>query len=91
MTQLTVGVRELKERLSHYLRQVETGATVTITVHGKPVGQIVPIPPSREARLEEARRNGIIVWNGRKFSPKTPQVPTRGPRTVADLLVEDRG
>ncbi len=43
MTQLTAGVRELKEQLSNYIRQVEAGATVTITVHRKPVGRIVPI------------------------------------------------
>jgi len=90
VSQLTVGIRELKEQLSAYIRQVEGGATVTITVYGKPVGRIVPIGQPLEARLQEACQAGLVAWSGRKLMPRAPVARTRGNRTVAALLLEDR-
>jgi prevent-host-death family protein len=93
MSEMLVGIRELKSRLSHYLRQVKSGQTVTITERGKPVGQIIPIAPeqSLEDRLKAMQEAGLLEWNGQKLEP-TPRVArTRGDRTVADLLLEDRG
>ena len=42
MAELTVGGRELKTRLSEYLRQVRAGETIVITDHGRPVGACGP-------------------------------------------------
>lgn len=42
MSEQSVGGRELKMRLSEYLRRVKTGATIVITEFGQPVGRIVP-------------------------------------------------
>lgn len=42
MTEMTVGIRDLKAQLSNYLRQVKAGATLIITERGRPVGRIVP-------------------------------------------------
>lgn len=90
MTQTTVGIRELKVRLSSYLRQIKGGATLVITERGKPIGRIVPASPSVEARVQELIQAGLVAWSGRKLSPMTPVARTRGSRTVADLLFEDR-
>jgi prevent-host-death family protein len=90
MSHLTVGIRELKRRLSRYIRQVESGATVVVTLRGKPVGRIVPLKPSLETRLREALQTGQVAWSGRKLAPLEPVARTRGDRTVADLLLEDR-
>lgn len=43
MTEMTVGIRELKARLSNYTQQVKAGATLVITERSKPVGRIVPL------------------------------------------------
>ena len=43
MNELWVGVKDLKARLSEYLRQVSQGKTVVITVHGRPVGRLSPV------------------------------------------------
>lgn len=53
MAQTTVGIRELKARLSSYLRQVKGGAIVVITDRGKPIGRIVPTSLSVEAVEKE--------------------------------------
>ena len=90
MSELTVGIRELKAHLSSYLRQVKAGASVVITERGKPVGRILPMSPSLEARLQELAEAGLTAWNGHKLTPMAPVTRARGSQTVADLLLEDR-
>lgn len=37
-----VGIRELKNNLSEYIRQVEKGKRVAVTSHGRIVAELVP-------------------------------------------------
>ena len=90
MTQTTVSIRELKSRLSHYLRQVKGGTTLLITERGRPIGRIVPAGLSPESRLQTMVEAGLIAWSGRPLPSTTPAAITRGQQTVADLLLEDR-
>ena len=90
MSEMSVGIRELKSRLSEYLRRVRAGEMVIITDHGRPVGRIVPVVQPLEDRLEALAQAGLILWSGQKLAPMPPVVRARGERSVADLLVEDR-
>jgi prevent-host-death family protein len=92
MDSATVGVRELKTRLSSYLRRVRDGATVTITARGKPLGQIVPANrlPTLKSRVLTLAHSGVIAWNGQKLRAITPRVRARGKHTVAELLLDNR-
>jgi prevent-host-death family protein len=90
MSQTTVGIRELKSRLSHYLRQVKGGATLLITERGRPVGRIVPVGLPPEDRLQTMVEAGLVAWSGRPLPSIRPVATTRGQQTVADLLLEDR-
>ena len=90
MAEMSVGVRELKTRLSEYLRQVKSGRTIVITEHGKVVGRLIPASLSLEARIDALRRAGLISWSGKRLKSMAPVARMRGPRTVADLLIEDR-
>ena len=90
MGEQTVGVRELKARLSEYLRQVKQGRTLVITEHGKPVGRLIPQGQSLDERLEELQRAGLIRWNGKKLSPAKPIAKLRGKKTIAEIIIEDR-
>lgn len=90
MSQTTVGIRELKSRLSHYLRQVKGGASLLITERGRPIGRIVPIGLPLEDRLQTMVEAGLASWSGRSLPSTTPVATIRGPQTVADLLLEDR-
>lgn len=38
-----VGVRELKNRLSEYLRDVSAGETILITDHGHPIAELIKV------------------------------------------------
>ena len=90
MAELTVGVRELKSRLSAYLRRVKLGETLVITEHGKPVGRLIPQGQSLAQRLEELQQAGLIRRGGRKLSPTRPLARLRGKKSVAEVILEDR-
>ena len=91
MTETTVGVRELKTRLSEYLRRVKTGETILITEHGQPVACIVPAHQPMEARLQAMIEAGTLAWSGQRLEPMLPVAQVQGQHSVADLLIEDRG
>lgn len=38
----SIGIRELKNKLSHYVRQAEAGQRVPVTLHGRVVAELVP-------------------------------------------------
>lgn len=90
MKQTTVNVRELKSRLSHYLRMVKSGGSVEIAERGVPIGRIVPTGAPVEDRVEAMTRTGLLQWDKRRLPPAAPVPRASGPRTVAELLVEDR-
>lgn len=90
MSELNVGVRELKTRLSEYLGKVKEGQTIIITEHGKPVGRLLPIEPSLEQRMEMLRNAGFVAWDGRKLEPIRQPVKNRSDQQVSDLLVDMR-
>ena len=91
MTESVVSIRELKSRLSHYLRLTRQGESVVITDRGVPIGRIVPIGQNLEQRLAAMHEAGISQWSGHKLGRRKPVAKLRGEKTVAQLLVEDRG
>jgi prevent-host-death family protein len=90
MTELKVGTRELKNKLSEYLRRVKAGETIIVTEHGKSIGQIVPIKPTVEERLQMMVDAGQAEWNGEKLKPYQPVAVNKGDHQLSDLVVEDR-
>jgi prevent-host-death family protein len=90
MRETVVGTRELKNRLSEYLRRVKAGETVIITEHGKPVGQILPIQDSLVSRLIKLAEAGVIEWNGKSILPYQPKATNNGKQLLSDLIIEDR-
>lgn len=87
---MRVGTRELKNKLSEYLRRVKAGETIIVTEHGKTIGQIVPVKPTVEERLQAMAAAGQVEWNGQKLSSYQPWVENKGGGQLSDLVVEDR-
>ncbi len=90
-----VGIREFKNNLSAYLKQVKAGATLTITEHGEPIGQLVPVQKSLEARLQELAAAGLLSWNGEPYQPTSaepqPTLASNASKTAAEVVLEERG
>lgn len=87
----SIGIRELKAQLSAQLRRVKAGETVVITEHGRPIGWIVPVPVDLPDRLRVLVNAGVVQWSGTHLLPAKPVAQAREGRTVAELLLDDRG
>jgi len=85
-----VGIRELKNKLSEYMRRVKAGETITVTGHGRTIGQIVPVKATVEERIQAMVAAGQLEWNGKKLKPYQPKAVNTGIRTLSDLIAEDR-
>lgn len=90
MRDRSVGIRELKSKLSACLRDVKRGATIVVTEHGRKVARIVPEAYSLDERLRRLKDGGAMSWSGRRLRKTKPGVRLRGKRTVAGILVENR-
>jgi prevent-host-death family protein len=88
MEKSTVGVAELRQNLSRYLRRVERGERLVVTDHNKPVAELGPIPSS--ARLDR------LIAEGRVSSPTRSGLPgplklDADPYALSKALDEIRG
>ena len=86
----SVGVRELRDNLSEYLRRVREGEFLVITYRGKPIGEIGPAAGARNAeRARTLVRRGVASWSCGK--PKgLPLAPRPRAGLVPDAVTEDR-
>jgi prevent-host-death family protein len=80
MIEMRVGKRELKNKLSESLRRVKAGETITLTEHGKTIGQIVPVKSTVNERIQAMTAAGLAEWNGQKTKPYQPKVVNKGDR-----------
>jgi len=71
-----VGVRELKNRLSHFIDLAQVGNEVIVTEHGKPVARLVPVSED-DSRLQKLIDAGIV----------TPAIDSRRPRPQGRIVV----
>jgi prevent-host-death family protein len=90
----TVGVKELKNRLTHYLRRTKHGEEVIVTERGKPIALIQGIQSAehiatREARLARLAAQGLVTLPARKLIKRIRPVKVSGP-PVSRMIVEDR-
>ncbi|MBI1864889.1 MAG: hypothetical protein HYR98_04040 [Nitrospirae bacterium] len=46
---------------------------------------------SLDERLQAMLQAGSLAWSGKTLKPMIPVARASGKRTVADLLIEDRG
>jgi prevent-host-death family protein len=86
----TVGIRELKNRLSHFLRRVTDGERLTVTDRGRPIAIITP--PDRTADDETIAgmvREGVASWGGGKPRGSARPVRARG-KPVSRTVIEER-
>ncbi len=85
----TVAIRELKNRLSKYLRRVKAGERLVVTERGKPVAVISSAGSAVDEGIEAMVRERAARWGGGK--PRGAMRPPRikGP-SVAQAVIEDR-
>jgi prevent-host-death family protein len=86
-----VGVRDLRARLSAYLRDVSNGASITIgDRRRRPVARLVPISRSAESELLDRLADKGILRRGVGKPGLGRRVKPRGRRLLSDVVIEDR-
>jgi prevent-host-death family protein len=90
----TVGVRELKNRLTHYLRRARQGEEVIVTERGKPVAILQSLekaahPTSLEARLAQLAARGLVILPTAKRRRRFRPIKIAGP-PLSQTILEDR-
>ena len=92
---VNVGTRELKNRLSHYLRRVrEAGESIYVTDRGevvaelRPAGRLTKKSAQQDVLLALVATGDISTGTGRfkRFKPIKP----RRAQLVSSLVLEDR-
>lgn len=95
----TVGVRDLKNKLSEYLRRVRLGEGVLVTDRGEVVAELLPPgqgqgDPSVPAGLQSLAKRGLLTLGaptGTDLYPALRRKPSDRRRSAAQLLDEERG
>ncbi|NWG72884.1 MAG: type II toxin-antitoxin system prevent-host-death family antitoxin [Parvularculaceae bacterium] len=95
---MEVSIRDLKNRLSEYLRLVASGEEVVVTSRGKPVARLLPprarkraATPEQEAIAHLRRQSWLRPAQGKRSLP-AQTVPWPSDATpLSELVLEDRG
>jgi prevent-host-death family protein len=95
----TVGVRDLKNKLSEYLRRVRLGESVLVTDRGEVVAELQPPgqrqgDPSVPAGLQSLVKRGLLTLGapaGTDLYPVLARKLDGRRQSVAQLLDDERG
>ena len=80
-----IGVRELRQNASVWLRRVQQGESFEVTDHGRPVAMLVPAPSGDT--LDSLIATGRMTPpSGNLFDLGAPLPPTEGGVLPSDLL-----
>jgi prevent-host-death family protein len=85
----SVGVRELRQNLSRYLRRVEAGETLEVTEHGRPVAVLAPLPAVTGVLAQMARTGRSRPAAGDLLALGPPPKAHLG-KPLAESLAEER-
>lgn len=55
----SIGIRELRQQASRYLRDVERGETIEVTDRGRPIARLVPLP--RTGARQQLEASGRLI------------------------------
>jgi len=91
---MTAGIRELKDNLSDYVRRVEAGEQVAVTMHGRVVAMLVP--PDAAARRGRRSKIDQMIADGTARPPVDngdplegwPALKIRLPKGTAAALID---
>jgi antitoxin (DNA-binding transcriptional repressor) of toxin-antitoxin stability system len=85
----TVGIKELKTHLSHYVRLARQGERVIVTDRGREVAELRAITPIHPG-IRELIDSGMVTWSGGKPSAFPRRLTLRG-EPLSETIVRERG
>jgi antitoxin (DNA-binding transcriptional repressor) of toxin-antitoxin stability system len=92
---VTVGVRNLKDRLSQYLQYVKDGETVIVTEHNKIIAEIstpqkqAALTPFEQKLVQLSKEGEVILAKRRKPIAKPLKKITEAEKSIDILVILD--
>lgn len=85
-----VGIRDLKNNLSSYIRNVKKGGSFIVTDRGMDVALVQPVDSTKYKELISMINEDRAEWSGHKpkFTGKTAIVKSE--KTVSEIVMEER-
>jgi prevent-host-death family protein len=87
-TRIEVGVRDLKNNLSRYLDEVESGVEVVVTDRGRPIARLSAIDAAGGDKLAALVEAGLVRPPTSKVRRRP--VPLKSEGSVSELVAEQR-
>ena len=84
-----VGVRQLRQNLSVYLRRVRRGERLEVTDRGQPVALLVPLPPTAGV-IDRLVAAGSVVGPQGDLLALEPAAPLPGVAAALDEVRAER-
>jgi prevent-host-death family protein len=96
---MDVSIRDLKNRLSEYLRRAQAGEDIVVTSHGRPVARLSAVMESlaeQDAEAVTIARLRAQSWIrpgkcGKRLGLDPPIKLKPGGKTLAEIVDEQRG
>ncbi len=87
---IQAGIKDLKNRLSDYLREVKKGQKIMITERKKAIATIVPVDRiDEDSKLLSLVKEGFAKWRGGKPTGSPHPVKLKG-KPISEIILEDR-
>lgn len=86
---MRVGVREMKNGLSRYLKYVKKGESIIITERNIPIAKIIPIEDNLPPEYEFFIKEGALSWSGGKPQGAVEK-KSNNDKQLAEYVTEDR-
>jgi len=90
---MRVGTKELKNRLSHFLRKVRAGEAIHVTDRGRVIAEIRPVKAASSA-VEEVMRGlaseGLVTLGRGKLADFEPVALAPGEPLTGQILADRR-
>ncbi|MGB9498598.1 MAG: type II toxin-antitoxin system Phd/YefM family antitoxin [Dissulfuribacterales bacterium] len=89
-----IGIRELKENMSRYMKKVRAGERIIVTDRKKEIAVIIPlVKKAGEEKLYELIRRGMASWSGGVPEGMPEGMPGRiisKGKSVSSAVIDDR-
>ena len=90
---LTAGIKEFKNRVSHYLSFVKNGEDVLISERGKVIARVIKEEPdttSLRQVLNPLIMKGLVTFPKKELNKDFPEPITVPGKPVSEMVVEGR-
>ena len=91
---MQVAIRELKNHLSKYLKQVQSGEEIIVTTHGKPIARFCQLKPTEALSSADSLQNIPWVSQVQNGKPKgltaDQRIRLNTGKSLGDMVLEDR-